>query len=202
MIRLQLPPDDPTQAAKQPQHASHKRRRLEDFSSPGEYRQEATIFEYPPEDMGEQEPGLVLRTNLCRFQARFLRWAGAPHLNRPSNTQQAKFAVGDHWGLIVQNGNLLRNSVGEHQNFEPTDVAFRLHPAHLQVIQNRNNRVELMFVKRWPRIWDSSRIIENMVSALVVVERDNGTYMRLSSVLIPASEWYKRNLVKRDILLN
>ncbi len=195
------PPNDPTKAAKQHQHTSNKRRRLEDFSSPGEYRQEATILELS--HVGEDvPPDIALRTSLCMFQVRFLRRAGAPHLNRPSNTQQAKFAVGDHWGLVARNGDLLRNPVGEHQNFEPTDVAFRLHPAHSQVLRNQNNRVELMFVKHWLRIWDSDRIIENMVSALVVVKRDDGrSYWRLSSVLIPASEWYTRNPDERDIIL-
>lgn len=102
-----------------------------------------------------------------------------PHKHLRGNSQQSRTAVGDHWTLLGPRSFdadpdpvPLRNSTGEHQAFESTDVWFRVDAATSGLIRKAGGSVQLAFVQQWPRVRDSkvsNKWRWDVVSALVLL---------------------------------
>ncbi|KAL8644966.1 MAG: hypothetical protein Q9210_006980 [Variospora velana] len=171
-----------------------KRRRLESLNVPPGHPQRARFVNVPYDESGP----VILRieTTVTKFNLKLVRHESAPHRALRTNSQQSETAIGDHWTLIGQDGPPLRNEAGEHQCFELTDHFFRLKPEYSQVLIERHSEADFMFVEHWPRIRDSeasNKWLYNMVSALLIISNEDGTFWRLAAVLLKAEDWYARN---------
>ena len=141
-------------------------------------------------------PIMKLETRVAKFKMQRVRRDGEPLKNLKQNSQQSKVAIGDHWTLIGQDGNRLRDEAGEYPCFEMTDSFFRLSPEYSDILLKQGNEGELIFIEHWPRIRDSAasnKWLYDMVSALLITGDPDGLVWRLASVLLKAEEWYVRN---------
>ncbi|KAI4171921.1 MAG: hypothetical protein LQ348_006843 [Seirophora lacunosa] len=179
-----------------------KRRRVESFEAPPGHMQRAQLTNVPYAEGGSAI--LRIETTVAKFQLKLLRHDSAPHRTHRTNSFQSKTAIGDHWTLLGQDGRTLRNEAGEHQCFELTDHFFRLKPEYSQVLVERGNEAEFMFVQHWPRIRDSeasNKWLYNMVSALLIISNKDGNFWRLAAVLLKAEDWYAKSPKLSNICL-
>lgn len=95
------------------------------------------------------------------------------HRRQPSNTQQSKNAIGDHWTLLNPAGDAIGNLAGEYHIFEHTDVSFRLKPAYSTVLLGQESKADFsLHPTDGPRIRDFEVIkqmaVRTWVSALLI----------------------------------
>lgn len=171
---------------------ARKKRRLNRSPSPAWHPTIAKITSFPTttSSSSSSRPELHLTTALTTFPIRLLRHPTQPHKNLRTESQQSPLAIGTHFALLTSRGEVIRNRAGEHDNFEATDVSFRVSEEDAAVLvgQHRKEKgkgkgegeVELMFVQWFPRIRDWKRSdtwLEDMVGALVVIrcrDEDDG----------------------------
>ncbi len=147
---------------------------------------------------------LQLKTTVAKFKLKLVRRDCETHRTLKSTSQQSKKAIGDHWTLIGQDGDALRDVAGEYPCFELTDSFFRLKPEYSQLLIKQNYEADFVFIEHWPRIRDSAasnKWLYDMVSALLVIRNPDGTTWRLASVLLKGEQWYAKSPRTEDICL-
>jgi hypothetical protein len=130
-----------------------KKRRIPIFKPSTPHPESAKVLSYENQTNGK--PSIRVSSTVAKFKLRLVRPHGAVHRNLPSNSQQPKKEIGDHWALLDPAGNALRNLAGEYHNFEQTDVSFRLKPKYSTVLLEQESKADFLFVHHWPRIRDS-----------------------------------------------
>lgn len=173
-----------------------KRKRTQLLETRKTHPASAIVTNHPTDE--SQIPILRIDTTVAKFKPHLVRRDREPHRNLKPSSPQSKTAIGDHWTLYGQDGRLLHDTAGEHPTFKPSDYLFRLAPEYSDVLlsQQDSDEAELMFVSHWSHLRDSAasnKWLHDMVSALVVVRKADGTAWRLASVLLKGEEWYAKN---------
>jgi hypothetical protein len=81
---------------------------------------------------------------------------------------------------------------GEYPIFESTDHFFQVNPEISRELDIRGNEVDLLLITRWPYIRDSKEAghwEENTVNALVPVGTEDGTAIRIASLVLRLRDW-------------
>ena len=158
----------------------------------------------------EAGPGMIkLSSEIVKFYLKLMRTDGDPHVWQMLKSPSSNSAVGDHWTLatVGSNTRILRDTAGENEVFENTDFFFRMHPSYRQTLEKfeiGRRPAEFLLIQTWPSIRDSkisNKRRQNMVSALLINELENGTYERLASILLPLHKWQEAKSVHRIIEL-
>jgi hypothetical protein len=174
----------------------------------------------------ENEETRVLRisSTMARFNMKLVRHDEYGALENPSSGHKLspQQRMGDQWTLLNRRGEALVNEVGEEANFNRIDYFFRLHPKTSKEIQRigasssqRNAKAttlcpwqhaehEFVFIEYWPAIRDhhtSQNWLSHMVSALLVVRNNDGTYTREASVIMKCADWLAARPAPRVIEL-
>ena len=186
---------------KKAEHA-RKKRRIERSSDSDWHPSVATVISFPNED--DQAPRLRISSTVARFKLRLLRQHGALHKYLRTDTQQSKNAIGAHWTLLQPDGEPIRNVAGEYDNFESTDVFFRLHPSLSRLLQDQQCEADFMFVSHWPRIRDwkkSNKWLFDMVSAVLIIRNADETVWRLAPILVERDRWLAQNPHVEELVL-
>ncbi|ETN38873.1 uncharacterized protein HMPREF1541_06914 [Cyphellophora europaea CBS 101466] len=184
-----------------------KRRRLRWFTAEDDtsHPQTAEVTLAGKPSFNEPAGSLRLETMVATFRCKHIRHNGAPHKNLKYMSQQARLAVGEHWALLDLEGELLRNTTGEHPAFESTDVWFRVDAETSARLEEWDGEVQLVFVQQWPRIRDSKASGQwrwDMVSVLVALPGiENGHAMRIAAVLLERDEWLSRKPIPGTVIL-
>ena len=146
-------------------------------------------------NLSQEEALAILRiaSAVAKFKVKLVRQHNATVKCLKSDSLQQRRAVGDQWTLIGSDGVATRDPTGEHHTFEITDHFFRVHP-ELSVTLSAvpGGEVELLLIKYLPYIRDSNdsnHWAKDMVSALVLVRNQDGTALRLASLVLGLSEW-------------
>ena len=180
---------------------ARKKRRIQRSDDSAWHPKTATITSLPKAD--DSTPQLHMKSTLAKSRLRLLRTHGAAHKHLRTETQQSPIAIGDHWTLLQPSGDPIRNVAGEYDNFESTDVLFRM-DAETSKILKEQDEVELLFVSAWERIRDwkkSDRWLFDMVSALLIVKNEDGSYERMASVLVERERWMAMRPREQEVIL-
>lgn len=181
---------------------SLKRKRMHLTETSISHPERAEVMSHPTSE--SHSPVLQIKTTVAKFKLQLVRRDCESHRLLKSSSLQSKKAIGDHWTLVGQDGNALRDVAGEYQCFELTDAFFRLKPEYSQLLIKQNYEADFMFVEHWPRIRDSAasnQWLYDMVSALLVIRNADGTAWRLASVLLKGEDWYAKMPLAEDICL-
>ena len=176
------------------QSSTLKRKRFQHPETKYSHLERARVIRFPIAET--HTPSLTLEMTTTKFKLRLVRRDGEPLRKLRPSTQQSKTAIGDHWALISEDGNPLRDHAGEYPHFEVIDFFFRVKSEYSEMLLAQRSEADLLFVEHWPRIRDSeasNKWLYDMVSALVVVRNVDGTAWRLASVLLKSEEWYGKN---------
>ena len=172
---------------------ARKKRRIQRSDDSSWHPKSATILSYPIHPTKNSPPRLRISTTTAKFKLRLLRTHGTLHKYLRTETQQSKHAVGDHWTLLRKgDSEPIRNIAGEHDNFESTDVHFRVHASMSAVLQAQECEAEFMFIQHWPRIRDwkkSNKWLFDMVSAVLVIRNEDESVWRMATVLVERDRW-------------
>lgn len=183
------------------EHA-RKRKRVQRSEDADWHPVAATLLSYPGED--DQAPRLRVSSTVAKFKLRLLRKDGALHKYLRTDTQQSKNAIGDHLAILRSDRELIRNVAGEHDNFESTDVSFRLHPSESRVLRDQHLEAEFMFAQQWPRIRDwkkSNKWLFDMVSAVLIIRNPDETVWRLATILLERDRWLAQSPRTEELVL-
>ena len=179
-----------------------KRKRMHPTETSISHPERAKVMSHPTSE--SHSSVLQIKTTVAKFKLQLVRRDSEPHRMLKSSSLQSKHAIGDHWTLIGQGGNFLRDVAGEHQCFELTDYFFRLNPEYSQLLIKQDFEADFIFIEHWPRIRDSAasnQWLYDMVSALLVIRNPDGTAWRLASVLLKGEDWYAKAPQAEDICL-
>ena len=170
-----------------------KRKRMHPTETSISHPERARVMSHPISE--GHSSVLQIKTTVAKFKLQLVRRDSEPHRMLKSSSLQSKYAIGDHWTLIGQDGCALRDVAGEHQCFELTDYFFRLNPEYSQLLIKQDYEADFMFIEHWPRIRDSAasnQWLYDTVSALLVIRNPDGTAWRLASVLLKGEDWYAK----------
>ena len=193
--------EDPAQQIHQ-HGPSLKRKRMLLTETRITHPERARVMSHPTRD--GHSLVLQLKTTVAKFELKLVRRDCETHRTLKSTSQQCKKAIGDHWTLIGQDGDALRDVAGEYPCFELTDYFFRLKPEYSQLLIKQNYEAHFVFIEHWPRIRGSAasyKWLYDMVSALLVIRNPDGTTWRLASVLLKGEQWYAKSPRTEDICL-
>lgn len=168
----------------------------------GKRKRDAEISEYlipkPAEvltDLSQEEGPELLKiaSTIVKFKVKLVRKQGALVKGLKPDSLQQRRAVGDQWTLIGPDGVAMRDPTGEYHTFENTDHFFQVHPDFSEALRGASEGMaELLLIRYWPYIRDSkgsNHWAKDMVSALVLVRKQDGTALRVASLVLGLRDW-------------